>query len=305
MKNTNTHNSYWKSMLSGELLLVLAAIVWGFAFVAQKAGMESIGPMAYNGIRFLIGSVTLLPIIWFFDRKKDKYKPVQGSKIVLWKAGLISGLVLFGAATTQQIGIVYTTAGNAGFITSMYVIIVPVFGLFIKQKVVIQTWIAAVIALTGLYFLTISEGLTFVKGDLFVFGSAFIWAVQVLLASYYAIRVNVIKLAAIQFALTGILSLTISFFTETYGLQNIYDAMIPILYGGIMSVGLAFTLQLIAQKKAKPSHAAIILSTESVFAAIGGWLILNEQLTPLETMGAVLMFTGVILSQLKKKKKIE
>ena len=302
MKKTNIHDSYWKSVFSGEILLVLAAIVWGFAFVAQKAGMDSIGPMAYNGIRFLIGSATLLPLIWFFDRKKKSHKPIESNKRKLWKAGIISGLVLFGASTLQQIGIVYTTAGNAGFITSLYVIIVPVFGLFVKQKVNIQTWIAAIIALIGLYFLTISEGLTFVIGDILVFGSAFIWAIQVLLASYYAIRVNVIKLAAIQFALTGILSLAISFFTENYGLQNIYDAMIPILYGGIMSVGLAFTLQLIAQKKAKPSHAAIILSTESVFAAIGGWLILNEQLTQIETMGATLMFTGVILSQLKRRK---
>lgn len=294
-------DSYRKSGFGAELLLVLAAIVWGFAFVAQKAGMESIGPMAYNGIRFIIGSVSLLPLIWFFDKKRNYRNPVPNSNRRLWKAGLISGLVLFGAASTQQIGIVYTTAGNAGFITSIYVIIVPVFGMFVKQKVNIQTWVGATIALVGLYFLTISEGLILVIGDMLVFGSAFIWAVQVLLASYYAVRVNVIKLAAIQFALTGVLSLVISFFTETYGLQNIYDAMIPILYGGFMSVGLAFTLQLIAQQKAKPSHAAIILSTESVFAAIGGWLILNEHLTRIETMGAALMLAGVILSQLKKK----
>lgn len=283
-----------------ELLLVLAAIVWGFAFVAQKAGMDSIGPMAFNGIRFVIGSVLLLPLIWYYDHRAIKHTHVINTRKGLWKAGIISGLVLFAAASIQQLGIVYTTAGNAGFITSMYVILVPVFSLFINQKVNIQTWIGAIIALAGLYLLSASEGLSIVTGDMLVFGSAFFWAVQVILASYYAVRINVIKLAAIQFGLTGIISLIISFFTETYGLSNIYAATIPLLYGGIMSVAFAFTLQLIAQKKANPTHAAIILSTESVFAAIGGWLILNEELTRVETIGAALMLTGVILSQLRK-----
>ncbi len=290
------------SAFNAEILLFLAAIVWGFAFVAQKVGMESIGPMAYNGIRFLVGSASLLPVIWFFDKKTKKTNPKLGNKHELWKAGIISGFVLFVAASMQQIGIVYTTAGNAGFITSIYVILVPIFGLFLKQVVNIQTWIGAVIALIGLYFLSVSEGLTLVIGDALVFGSAFFWAAQVLFASYYALRVNVLKLAAIQFALTGVLSLFISFFTETYGLQNIYDAIIPILYGGVLSVGLAFTLQLVAQKNVIPSHAAIILSTESLFAAIGGWLLLNEQLTPIEMMGAAFMLSGVILSQFKRKK---
>ncbi len=290
------------SAFNAEILLFLAAIVWGFAFVAQKVGMESIGPMAYNGIRFLVGSASLLPVIWFFDKKTKKTNPKLGNKHELWKAGIISGFVLFVAASIQQIGIVYTTAGNAGFITSIYVILVPIFGLFLKQVVNIQTWIGAVIALIGLYFLSVSEGLTLVIGDALVFGSAFFWAAQVLFASYYALRVNVLKLAAIQFALTGVLSLFISFFTETYGLQNIYDAIIPILYGGVLSVGLAFTLQLVAQKNVIPSHAAIILSTESLFAAIGGWLLLNEQLTPIEMMGAAFMLSGVILSQFKRKK---
>jgi drug/metabolite transporter (DMT)-like permease len=195
--------------------------------------MDSTGPMAYNGIRFLLGSASLLPVIWFFNKKAKTPKPPN--KVNIWVAGLITGLVLFVAATIQQIGIVYTTAGNAGFITTMYVILVPVFGLFFKQKVNLQTWIAAIIALIGLYFLSVSEGLTIVIGDAIVFVSAFFWAAQVLLASYYAPKVNIIKLAAIQFAITGFLSLIISFFTETYALQNIYDAAIPILYGGILS----------------------------------------------------------------------
>ena len=287
------------SVFGAELLLILAAVVWGFSFVAQKIGMDSIEPMAFNGIRFIIGSLSLLPVILIFNNKKKKTSAKQN--IELWKAGIISGTVLFIAASIQQFGIVFTTAGNAGFITSIYVIIVPVMGLLFKQKVTIQTWVGAVLAIVGLYYLSVSEGLTIVVGDLLVFGSAFFWAIQVLLAGYYAVRVNVIKLAAIQFALTGVISLIISLFTETYGIQNILDASIPILYGGIMSVGLAFTLQLIAQKKANPSHAAIILSTESVFAAVGGWIILNERLTTIEFIGAVLMLTGVVISQIKKR----
>ncbi len=297
-------NNIKLSVFGAELLLLLAAIVWGFAFVAQKVGMDSIGPMAYNGIRFLLGSLSLLPVIRLFS-VNDSGSSTNGKvvrQINIWKAGLVSGLVLFIAASLQQIGIVYTTAGNSGFITSIYVILVPVFGLFFSQKVNVQTWIGAIFALAGLYFLSIHSGFKLVIGDLLVFASAFFWAAQVLLASYYAVRVNIIKLAAIQFALTGIISLVISFFTETYSLQDIYSAIIPILYGGIMSVGLAFTLQLIAQKRVIPSHAAIILSTESLFAAIGGWLLLNEQLTHIEKFGAFLMLVGVILSQLKFKR---
>ncbi len=300
--NSNSNNI---SVLKSELLLLLAATIWGFAFVAQKVGMDSLGPMAYNGIRFLVGSISLLPIIYFQGRKGNNPKYTKSSTKKLWQAGIVSGLVLFAAASIQQIGIVYTTAGNAGFITSLYVVLVPVFGLFFKHKVNIQTWIGAIIALGGLYLLSGNNGLTLVIGDALVLVSAVFWAAQVLLASYYSIKVDIIKLATIQFALTGTLSLVISFFTETYGFQNVYDAMIPILYGGIMSVGIAFSLQLIAQKNVIPSHAAIILSTESLFAALGGWILLNEKLTPIEVSGAVLMFLGIILSQLKRKSKYD
>ncbi len=287
-----------KSQYKSELLLVLAAIAWGFAFVAQKAGMDSLGPMAYNGLRFLLGAITLLPVLLVLNRKKKQ--PNKGVKTSLWKAGFISGSVLFLAASTQQFGLVYTTAGNAGFITSIYVILVPLIGLFFNQRVNTQTWFGAIIVMVGLYLLSASNGQNIAIGDLLVFGSAFIWAIQVLLASYYAVRVDVIKLAVIQFALTGILSLTVSFFIESYNIKDIIDGIIPILYGGFISVAFAFTLQLLAQRKANPTHAAIILSTESVFAAFGGWLILNEQLTLIETAGALLMLTGVILSQIRK-----
>lgn len=291
-----------KSSYKSELILLFASVVWGFTFVAQKAGMDDIGPMAFNGIRFLIGSLSLVPVIFLY---KEKQKKSVATKNDLWKAGFITGIVMFLAATTQQLGIVYTNAGNAGFITSFYVILVPIFGMmFFKHKIAINTWFAAIIAMVGLYFLSVADGFVLSIGDLLVFGSAFFWAFQVLLAGYYAPRLNVIKLAAIQFAVTGIISLVVSFFTETYGPDNIVGALLPILYGGLMSVGLAFTLQLIGQQKANPSHAAIILSLESVFAAIGGWLILHEAFTISEKIGAALMLTGVIVSQIRFSKKV-
>ncbi len=284
-----------KNNIGSELVLLLAAIIWGFAFVAQKSGMDSIGPMAFNGIRFLLGAVTLLPVLYF--TKDSKTETNSGSSI--WVAGLISGTVLFFAASTQQFGIVFTTAGNAGFITSLYVILVPIFGVFLGHKITKKTWAGATLALLGLYFLSVKEGINIAFGDLLVLGSAFVWALQVILAGYYSVRYNVVKLAIIQFTLTGILSMVFSFFTETYTWDNVNDALIPLLYGGIMSVAIAFTLQLFGQKKAKPSHAAIILSTESVFAALGGYLLLGENLSNREIIGAAMMLTGVILSQIR------
>ena len=289
-----------KASYKSELILLFAAVVWGFTFVAQKVGMDNIGPMAFNGIRFLLGSISLIPVMFIY-KEKQKKKPSTLSD--LFKAGIITGIVMFLAATTQQVGIVYTNAGNAGFITSFYVILVPVFGmLFFKQIIALNIWIAAVIALVGLYYLSMADGFYLVKGNMFVFSSAIFWAFQVLFAGYYAVRLNVIKLAVIQFAITGLLSLIISFFTEDYGWQNINNAMIPILYGGLMSVGLAFTLQLIGQQKAKPALAAIILSLEAVFAAIGGWLILNEKFTLSEKTGAALILAAVVLAQISPKK---
>jgi drug/metabolite transporter (DMT)-like permease len=258
--------------------------------------MDSLGPFAFNGIRFLLGAAPLLPLLKF-GKKIMPVKEISG-KESLWTAGIISGIVLFFAASTQQFGIVFTTAGNAGFITSLYVILVPVFSVFLGQRTKTKTWFAAILAVVGLYLLSVNEGVNISFGNLLVLGSAFVWTVQVLLAGYYSVRHDIIKLAIIQFTLTGVLSLLISFFTESYNWSNIFDATIPLLYGGIMSVGIAFTIQLIGQRKAIPSHAAIILGTESVFAAIGGWLLLNEILSGKELMGAALILVGVILSQI-------
>lgn len=286
-----------------RFILLLTALIWGLAFVAQRAGMENIGPFAFNGIRFALGSLSLAPLI-FFNKKSSKPKMEKQERAFLLKGGIICGLLLFAGSSFQQVGIVYTTAGNAGFITSLYVILVPVFGLFWHHKVYIQTWLGALIALMGLYFLSARQDLTFAMGDGLVLISAFFFAGHVLMIAKYAPKTNIIRLSIIQFSLASLLSLAISLFIETTTLENIHMAAIPILYGGIMSVGVAYTLQVFGQKNTHPAHAAIILSMESLFAAIGGILILHEPLTFPIAVGGTLMLTGVILSQLRFKKKV-
>lgn len=290
------------STFKSNLLLFVTAIIWGLSFVAQRVGMEDIGPFAFNGIRFALGSISLLPLI-YYQRRKKQPSPKKASRKEVLQAGLLTGMVLFAGASLQQIGMVYTTAGNGGFITSLYVIIVPVLGLFWRHKISKLTWIGGLLAVLGLYFLSVSEGFTLALGDALVLASAFFWAGHVLLISHFSKKVDVLVLATLQFAVVAVLSLLASGFFETTDLGSVQAAAIPILYGGLMSVGVAYTLQIIAQQKARPSHAAIILSLESLFAAIGGILILNEALSFRIAFGGILMLAGVIVSQLKMKKR--
>ncbi len=279
-----------------DFLLLITAMIWGFAFVAQRAGMEHIGPFMFNAIRFALGSISLLPLIWLFPEKNEK-KSRPDSK-TLWLGGLFIGLALFFAASLQQIGVVYTTAGNAGFITGLYVVIVPMLGIFFGKKTGLGIWIGALLALGGMYLLSVKDGLQIQKGDSYVFFSAFFWAVHMLLISHYAGRVNAIKLAAIQFAVCSVLSFFPAFLREQNSMNGIFDATVPILYGGIMSVGVAYTLQVIGQRKAHPFIAAVILSTESVFALLGGWLLLSETLDLRSAIGCSLMFAGIVIAQI-------
>jgi len=281
-----------------RFVLLLTAVIWGLAFVAQRAGMADIGPFAYNGLRFALGSLSLMPVL-LLNRNPHSHKINRTEKSYIWESGILCGLILFAASSFQQVGIVYTTAGNAGFTTGLYVILVPVFGLFRHHKVNVQTWLGAVIALLGLYFLSANQSLTFAFGDALVLVSAFFYAGHVLMIGKYAPKTNVIKLSCIQFGVASLLSLVISLFFETTALHNIRLAAIPILYGGIMSVGVAYTLQVYGQKNTHPAHAAIILSLESLFAAIGGIVILHEPLTLPITVGGMMMLGGVMLSQLR------
>lgn len=211
--------------------------------------------------------------------------------------GSILGLSVFGGATLQQYGLVYTTAGNAGFITGLYVVFVPILGLFRKQFPHFTVWIAALLAVLGLYFLSVTESFTLVFGDMLVLFGAVFWAAHVVIIGVMSPKVNALKLALIQYLVCSVLSIIVALAVETNTLEGIIQATIPILYGGILSVGIAYTLQVIAQKKAPPAHAAIILSLETVFAAFGGWLVLNEQLGNRELLGCGLMLLGILVAQ--------
>ncbi len=288
------------SVLGHEALLLLTAIIWGLAFVAQRAGMESMEPFTFNGIRFLLGSVSLIPVIYLLRRNKKKLDFPKPKQILI--SGLLAGLVLFIAASLQQVGMVYTTAGNGGFITSLYVVIVPLMGLAFGLKVNIQTWTGTFLAIAGLYFLSVTAGFTILWGDILVFVSAFFWAAHVLIIGYYSNKTDVLWLAVVQFAMTGVLSLVVAVSVETISFTGIQDGAIPIFYGGLMSVGVAYTLQIIGQQKAIAAHAAIILSLEALFAALGGWVILNETFTTRQMLGGSLMLIGLVLSQIRIKK---
>jgi drug/metabolite transporter (DMT)-like permease len=281
-----------KYILRNDLLLLISALIWGFAFVAQRAGMQFVGPFTFNAVRFTLGGLFLLPLIWFRRKKAviTSQKP--------FKYGLISGMILFTAAAFQQVGIVYTSAGNAGFITGLYVVFVPVIGLLTGRKTGSGIWLGVLFAALGMYLLSASSDITVSRGNFLVLISSACWALHVLAIDRFTQKVAPVKLAAIQFLVCAALSLIVALFTEKILFGSILAALIPILYGGIISVGVGFTLQVIAQKEAHPAHASIILSLEAVFAFLGGILILNELLNGQRVIGCLLMLTGMIISQL-------
>jgi len=282
-----------------DLLLLLTAAIWGFAFVAQRAGMEFVGPFTFNGIRFALGSISLLPLLLLKGNQRknpDDFKNSWSKDLLI--SGLLLGFVLFLAATFQQVGMVYTSAGKAGFITGLYVILVPVISIFMKKKTSVNIWVGAIIAVFGLYFLSVKENFGIENGDLLVLVSALFFAIHILLISNFSPRMSAIRLSIVQFAVCSMLSLSTAFFTETIILENILKAAIPIIYGGVFSVGVAYTLQIVGQKHAHASAASIILSLESVFAVFGGWLILSEQLSVRGMAGCLLMLLGMVLSQI-------
>lgn len=286
--------------LRSNALLLLTATIWGFAFVAQRVGMEYVGPFTFNGVRFALGSISLVPLWIFFRRRSTRSGdifPRAELKTVLW-GGALAGSALFIGASLQQVGLLYTTAGKAGFITGLYVVIVPLLGLFWRQRSDFGTWLGAVLAALGLYFLSVTESFTIAFGDFLELIGAFFWAGHVLIVGWLSPRIDAIRLSFFQFAACSILSLITAFAVETVRLTEVLQAGVPILYGGLGSVGIAYTLQVVAQKDAKPAHAAIILSLEAAFAALGGWLMLGETLTPRGLLGCALMLAGMLMSQL-------
>jgi drug/metabolite transporter (DMT)-like permease len=286
----------WKS----DTLLLATAIIWGFAFVAQRVGMDYVGPFTFNGVRFALGSLSLLPLVLISREQRVVSKnilPPPSLKLILF-GGCLTGMALFMGASLQQIGLVYTTAGKAGFITGLYVVLVPILGLFWKQQPKTGTWIGAFLAAIGLYLLSVTERFRIDIGDLLVLLGAFFWAGHVLIIGWLAPRLNPIKLAFFQYIACSILSLITAVSIEVITWEALLQGAIPILYGGLLSVGIAYTLQVVAQRDAHPAHAAILLSLEAVFAAIGGWLILGETIPLRGLVGCGFMLSGMLLSQL-------
>jgi len=281
-------------------LLLITAVIWGFAFVAQRVGMEYLGPFTYNAARFTLGSLSLLPLLFISRDERpasENIIPRPSLKLVVF-GGFAAGFMLFMGMSLQQVGLVYTTAGKAGFITSLYVVIVPILALVFKQSTNPGTWIGAVLAAIGLYFLSVTEQFTIEFGDLLEFFCAFFWAGQVLIIGWLSPRIQSVKLAFTQFVVCTALSLMVAVVFEDIYWNALVQATWPILYGGILSSGVAFTFQVMAQRHTHPAHASIIMSMEAVFAAIGGWLLLNEILSIRGLMGCGLMLCGVLLSQL-------
>jgi drug/metabolite transporter (DMT)-like permease len=284
--------------MKANLLLLITAIIWGFAFVAQRAGMEFLGPFTFNTARFTLGSLSLVPLLLINKKRKfSQSKIISVDNKTLLSGGLYAGIFLFLGASLQQTGMVYTTAGKGGFITGFYIILVPILGLFIKQKTSFLTWLGAIVAMAGLYFLSVTNDLEINIGDVLVFSAAFFWAGQILVIGFFSNKTDSIQLAFLQFLMCAILSFVSAVVSEDIILYNLYQAIIPILYAGIFSAGIAFTLQIIAQKEAHPANAAIIMSLESVFAVIGGWMILSETIPLRGFLGCGLMLTGMIISQ--------
>ncbi|MGB4585773.1 MAG: DMT family transporter [Rectinemataceae bacterium] len=302
------------SVLYSDALLLLTAAIWGFAFVAQRVGMDAMGPFAFNAVRYAIGALVLLPLIRYRRRNALRFSPAtavggasRGKASVPAAAGFrrflpfaLAGGAMFIGASLQQLGIVTTTAGNAAFVTSLYVVIVPLIGSFFGRGTSLKDYIAALIAVAGLYILTVGfgSGFSVAPGDLLVLAGSLFWALHIIVIGRFASRVDPVELSAGQFAVCGILSLAAALVFEPQPFQGTLVAAIPILYGGVFSCGIAFTLQIVAQRHAPPAHASIILAMEGLFGAIGGVILLGEAASLRLFEGGALMLGAAILSQL-------
>ena len=286
--------------IRADLILLLVAAIWGFAFVAQRLGMDHLGPFGFNGSRFLLGALSLLPLLLVFRPQPGTTEP--GRMVI---GSLTAGVFLFLGASLQQAGLLWTSAGNAGFITGLYIIIVPVLGLLIGQATRLNTWMGGLLAVVGLYYLSVGEDFSINTGDLLVLSSALFWAGHVVIIGKLASQLDNLRLAIIQFMICALLSFitALLFEQETFTLTNIAMTWQPIAYAGLFSVGIAYTLQVVAQREAPASHAAIIMSLEAVFAIIGGWWLLNEEFSTRALIGCSLMLAGMILSQIRLKRR--
>lgn len=326
-----------KRQIRNSLMLLLAATIWGTAFVAQSVGMEYVEPFTFTFVRSIIGGIVLIPCIWFLRKLKElenksgavDFEAADGAATetdastvsqtaaragrplvtkVEWIGGICCGLALCAASNFQQIGISYTTVGKAGFITALYVVIVPIMGLFFKKRVSFVVWICVALSVAGLYLLCMTEGsMTLAYGDFLVLICAFLFSVHIMVIDHFSPKGDGVVMSCIQFFVCGIVSGIIMLFVENPELENILVAKIPILYAGVLSSGVAFTLQIVGQKDMNPTVASLIMCLESVVSVLAGWLILDEALTSRELLGCVLMFAAIVLAQMpmpEKKKAV-
>ena len=297
--------------LRGNLLLLLTALIWGSSFVAQRAGMDYIGPFTFNGIRSLIGGIVLIPVILLLKKINGRgadqetaplsEEEKRAERKTLLIGGISCGVVLFIASSLQQIGVVYTTAGKAGFITALYIVLVPILGIFIGKKIRPIIWLCVALSVVGLYLLCMTGGFSLSKGDLLVLLCALAFAVHILVIDYFSPKTNGVKLSCIQFFVCGIISLFPMFIVENPVWSEILSCWVPILYAGVLSCGVAYTLQIVAQKDTDPTVASLLLSLESVFAVISGVIILHEHIAGRELIGCIIMFAAIIIAQLPSK----
>ena len=291
---------HMKNRTKGTAYLLLATIIWGSTFIAQSVGMDHVGPFTFLALRCVLACGFLFPLSRFTDRDKDKFK-AKWLDPKLWKTGLMTGFALFMAAGLQQVGMIYTTAGKAGFLTAMYIVLVPALGYFIGKKPPATAWISVLVAVLGLYFLS-GAGIDRINiGDLMLIGCAFWFAVQITLVDRFGLALDGVRLNCVQSLFCGLFSGILVLFTEQISLPAIANCWFPLAYAGILSMGLAFTLQIYGQQLLEPTQASILMSLESVFALIFGWLLLRERLSTFELIGCGAMFVAVMLSQIPKK----
>ncbi len=304
-----------KYTLRQSMLLLLTAAIWGVAFVAQSVGMDYVGPFTFNTVRSLLGGIVLIPCIVLLKRinvgSKDTAGAAEhasgdpaGQRKVLLTGGVACGVLLCIASNLQQFGIMYTSVGKSGFITAMYIVLVPVLGIFLKKKAGIKIWCSVAIAVGGLYLLCMTgSGFSIQKGDLLLLLGAVMFSFHILTIDYFSPKVDGVKMSCIQFFTCGILSMVCMFLFEQPQIGAILQAWIPIVYAGVLSCGVAYTLQIVGQKGMNPTVASLILSMESVISVIAGWLILHQKLSGRELLGCVLMFVAIILVQLPERKR--
>lgn len=289
----------------GTVSLLFATVIWGFAFIAQSVGMELIGPFTFQMVRCSLAVLFLIPVSFLLDVKKCSFQESlnKWKNPDLWKAGTLCGIALFAAASLQQIGLVYTDAGKAGFLTAMYIVLVPVLGLFLGKKVPRTAAYSVVLAVIGLYLLSCAGVSRINKGDLCLIACALCFAVQIRCIDRFALGLDGFRLNCIQSLTVAVISLPFALTTETIAVSDLLACWGPLCFAGILSMGLAYSLQILGQKHLEPTRASLIMSLESVFAALGGWWLLNERMTGSELLGCGLVFAAVILSQIPEKKK--